>query len=70
MPDYKMHAHFVRSTREHAKSRGVWGHAPPEKFENLHPQIESESILMIYTYHPTFNHISMYMTSYSATLHT
>ena len=39
------YAHCVRSTlivceahmhAKHAKTRGVWGHAPPENFENVH----------------------------------
>ena len=34
---------------KHAKSRGVWGHAPPENFEKLHPlRLNLGAFLMIY----------------------
>ena len=34
---------------KHAKSRGVWGHAPPENFEKLHLlRLNLGAFLMIY----------------------
>ena len=46
-----IHANCVRSTHacEACQSRGVWGHAPPENFDKLHPlRLNLGAFLVIY----------------------
>ena len=51
---------------KHAKSRGVWGHAPPEIFEKSHPlRLNLGAFLMFYDPLATLYYLITYSLLYS-----